>query len=155
MVGSCRLSVAEAAPPSSFRPSSPSPALPNPRCHAVWPGCPCKGFPVTHRSSCRPSDCVHTHCGFVALYLASLRRLPSSVHLWGCGWHPMTSACQYCFLLGLVLDPSPLASRLILASSEQSSLLTIPQGFFKGPGLCSLGLLSPSCSSLLRLWGSG
>lgn len=38
-----------------------------------------EGFRVSHRSSCRPSDCTHTHYGFQSLCLEGHRKLPSGV----------------------------------------------------------------------------
>lgn len=62
-----------------------------------------KGFPVSHRSSCRPTECMHTHGGFLMLCLETHRKLPSGVYLSRMWLAPH----NFCLPLPLLVGPCP------------------------------------------------
>lgn len=113
---------------------------------------------MSHRSSCRPSDCMHTHYDFLLLCLESHRKLPSGVstcaHVAGIPLSLPACTASFWALLGSPLLWSLVSRLRALPSNEQSSLLIAPQGLFVGLSSAVQGsslLPAPLCIDF-RVW---
>lgn len=109
-----------------------------------------EGFRVSHRSSCRPSDCTYTHYGFQSLCLEGHRKLPSGADVLASPY-----LCPPAMLLSGPCNGSPLLGQAQSSSQQGVLLPAYPspgiryRSEFSSPGLPLLPV--PPCLDF-RAW---